>query len=103
MPLLADRKHDQRFFGMFVGRHHSGKTVAEMSFPKPIDVEDFDGRIGGGQVPWLDLSEISYTYWPPKGANLIGKLNEKLENMLALSQMQSGTAGLRLPKTHITD
>ncbi len=102
MPKLIDRRDDQRFFGMFVGRHHSGKTVAEASFPKPIDFEDFDGRIGGAQVPWLDQSGITYTYWPPKMPNLIGKLNEKLEGMLAASQIQ--TAGnIQLPKTHVTD
>jgi hypothetical protein len=104
VPKLSDRQDTQRFFALFVGRHHSGKTVAEASFPKPIDFEDFDGRIGGAQVPWLDQNGITYTYWPPRGDNLIGKLNEKLENMLAISQMQTGAAGgLSLPKTHITD
>lgn len=100
---LSDRKEDQRFFAMFVGRHHSGKTVAEASFPKPIDFEDFDGRIGGAQVPWLDPKGITYDYWPPRMPNLIGKLNEKLENMLALAQMQMPGGGLQLPKTHVTD
>lgn len=102
MPKLIDRKDDQRFFAMFVGRHHSGKTVAEASFPRPIDFEDFDGRIGGAQVPWLDMKDIEYTYWPPKQPNMIQKLNDKLVNMLALSQMQMA-GGLRLPKTHVTD
>jgi len=104
VPKLSDRKDDQRFFGMFVGRHHSGKTAAEASFPKPIDFEDFDGRIGGASVPWLDPTDITYTYWAPKMPNLIGKLNEKLDNMLSISQIQSSaSAGLRLPKTHVTD
>jgi len=102
MPKLIDRRDDQRFFGMFVGRHHSGKTVAEASFPKPIDFEDFDGRIGGAQVPWLDMNGITYTYWPPKQPNLIGKLNEKLEGMLAASQIQTAQ-NIQLPKTHVTD
>ena len=104
MPKLIDRQDGQRFFGMFVGRHHSGKTVAEASFPKPIDFEDFDGRIGGASVPFLDLKDITYTYWPPKMPNLIQKLNEKLDNMFAISQIQtSAAAGLRLPTTHVTD
>lgn len=104
MPKLIDRQPEQRFFGLFVGRHHSGKTVAEASFPKPITFEDFDGRIGGAQVPWLDLKDIEYNYWPPKSPNLIQKLNEHLESMLAISQIQnSAGAGLRLPKTHVTD
>jgi hypothetical protein len=104
MPKLIDRQPEQRFFGLFVGRHHSGKTVAEASFPKPIQFEDFDGRIGGAQVPWLDLKDIEYNYWPPKSPNLIQKLNEHLETMLAISQMQNSSgSGLKLPKTHVTD
>lgn len=34
-----------RFFGLFTGTHGSGKTVAVGSFPGPILVFDFDGRI----------------------------------------------------------
>ncbi len=105
MPKLIDRQPEQRFFGLFVGRHHSGKTVAEASFPKPIEFEDFDGRIGGAQVPWLDLNDITYNYWAPKSPNLIQKINEHLEQMLAISQMQNSASnmGLKLPKTHVTD
>jgi len=102
MPNLIDRKDDQRFFAMFVGRHHSGKTVAEASFPKPAQFEDFDGRIRGANVPWLDLKGITYDYWPPKQPDLIQKLNKKLEDLLALSQMATA-GGLELPKTHVTD
>lgn len=103
MPKLIDRKDDQRFFAMFVGRHHSGKTVAEASFPKPIDFQDFDGRIAGAQVPWLDMKDISYTYWPPRQKNLIQDLNKYLEDLLALSQLQTPGGSIRLPKTHVTD
>ncbi len=104
MPkLLSDRKDDQRFFAMFVGRHHSGKTVAEVSFPKPLHVEDFDGRIGGAQVPWLDLTGITYDYWPPRSNNLIQKLNDKLENLLTAAQIQVPNGAVQLPKTHCTD
>lgn len=104
---LIDRKPEQKFFAMFVGRHHSGKTVAEMSFPKPLQVEDFDGRITGGQVPWLDLKGIKYEPWPPRMEGFIQKLNQKLENMLSAAQMQmmGSAAGdiISLPKTHVTD
>ncbi len=88
---------------MFVGRHHSGKTVAEVSFPKPLHVEDFDGRIGGAQVPFLDLAGVTYDYWPPRSANLIQKLNEKLETMLTAAQLQTANSAVQLPKTHVTD
>jgi hypothetical protein len=103
MPKLIDRKQEQRFFGLFVGRHHSGKTVAAASFPKPIDFEDFDGRIGGAQVPWLDLTNIDYTYWPPKAPDLIGKLNAKLDLLLTQAQLDGASQIVKLPKTHVTD
>lgn len=102
MPKLIDRVDTQRFFALFVGRHHSGKTVAEASFPKPLHFEDFDGRIGGAQVPFLDLSGITYDYWPPKSPDLIGRLNKKLEVMQAQGQLSMGQIS-DLPKTHVTD
>ncbi len=103
MPKLSDRKDDQRFFAMFVGRHHSGKTVAEASFPKPLHIEDFDGRVDGAQVPWLSMEGITYDYWQPKQPNLIGKLNEKFDNMLTAAQIQTPGSVIQLPKTHVTD
>ena len=75
MPKLIDRVPENRFISLFVGRSGTGKTVAEASFPKPIDFEDFDGRIGGAQVPWLDLKDINYTYYPPKQEGIVKKIN----------------------------
>jgi hypothetical protein len=98
MPKLIDRVQENRFIALFVGRHHSGKTVAEASFDKPMQIEDFDGRVGGAQVPWLDLTGIDYTYYPPKMDGLITKLNEKLEGLQA-----SNILGQPIPRSWITD
>lgn len=101
MPQLSERQAENRFLALFVGRHHTGKTCAEASFPKPIHFEDFDGRIGGAQVDWLDTRGISYDYWPPKMPGLIGKLNAKLDQMLNSARL--APAVIQLPTTHCTD
>lgn len=101
MAKLIDRIPENRFVALFVGRSGTGKTVAELSFPKPLHVNDFDLRIGGGQVDWLDLTGITYDSWPPRMIGLIPDLNKKLESLMA----QSRLAGFsdQLPKTEITD
>lgn len=88
MPALDKRKSDQRFIGMFIGRSGSGKTVAACSFPKPIEVEDFDGRIGGAQieingkqVDWLPLKDVNYNYYPPRKEGMVQELNDHLEQL----------------------
>jgi hypothetical protein len=84
---------------MFVGESGSGKTVAEASFPKPMEFMDFDGRIRGLLgAPWVDRSQIKYEYYPPRSPNLITKLNGKLEGM-----MGAVSVGQPLPETFITD
>lgn len=108
MPLLIDRSDTQRFVGLFVGNHHSGKTVAEASFPKPSFFFDFDLRIGGAQVPWLDLRGIEYEAYPPKTPNLIQKLDDRIEIWISQAQLQTGGAGNlavfgQLPKTICLD
>lgn len=104
MPQLDKRQQDQRFIGLFVSRSGCGKSVAAASFPKGVQFEDFDGRIGGAQVPWLDLSDIDYEYYPPKAPKLISKINDRLGTLLTAAQLQMpGQGGIRLPKTHVTD
>lgn len=105
MPNLADRVPENRFIGLFVGRSGTGKTVAEASFPKPLKIEDFDGRVGGAQVPWLDQKGIKYDYWAPKEPGLIGKLNKMMEELLASARLNvpGMNMGIELPKTHVTD
>lgn len=103
MPKLVDRIPENRFIGLFVGPSGAGKTVAELSFEKPLDVEDFDGRIGGGQVPWLDMTGITYDYYAPKDPQLITKLNNKLDNYLNAAKLIGASSVIQLPKTHVTD
>lgn len=99
MPKLIDRVQENRFVALFVGRSGSGKTVAACSFDKPVQNEDFDGRIGGAQGLSFQSEEgISYNAWPPKSSGLITKLNETLEGYHSLAIL-----GSPIPKTHITD
>jgi hypothetical protein len=99
MPKLQDRKQESRFIALFVGRSGSGKTVAACSFDKPVQDEDFDGRIGGAQGLSFQSEEgISYEYYPPKTEGLITKLNERLESIYAQSII-----GSPIPKTWILD
>lgn len=102
MPMLAERKQDQRFMSLFVGKSGTGKTVAEASFPKPIRFEDFDGRIGGAQVSWLDLKDIEYQYWAPKMEGIVTKLNTHLDTYLTAARIGK-SSGIVLPTTHCTD
>jgi hypothetical protein len=101
MPKLSDRQQENRFIAMFVGLSGTGKTVAAASFPKPAHFDDFDGRIGGAQVPWLDLNGITYEFYPPKAEGLITKINKRLEEMLTASKLVP--AIVQLPTTHVTD
>lgn len=99
MPKLADRVQENRFVALFVGRSGSGKTVAACSFDKPLQDEDFDGRIGGAQnLDWQNVDGISYDYYPPKDPNLITKINEKLDSLTAQNIM-----GNPIPKTWVVD
>ena len=99
MPKASDLSPDSRFVGLFVGRSGSGKTVAACSFPGPIHVNDFDGRIRGILgAPWIDKSNITYDYFPPKGDGLIPEINKKLE-VIAIQ----GKVGQLTLKTLITD
>lgn len=99
MPSAKDLSPDNRFVGLFVGRSGSGKTVAAASFPKPLHINDFDGRIRGLLgAPWIDRTQITYDYFPPKADGLIKKLND---NLTVLEIM--GRKGSLETQTHITD
>jgi hypothetical protein len=98
MPNTRDIKPDARFFGLFVGRSGSGKSVAAYSFPEPIKVFDMDGRVRGGiAVPWNRNRNIDYTYYPPwvpgKAKDETGnlstfqKLNNDFESLLMDAQI----------------
>lgn len=58
---------DGRFTGLFVGPSKKGKKVAACSFPGPIKVMDFDGRIRGLLgASWIDKAQIDCDYYPPR-------------------------------------
>lgn len=64
----SELKPENRFFGMFVGRSKSGKTVAAASFPKPMIILDGDLRaagILGGKSFLRDLDQIEIKQFPP--------------------------------------
>ena len=61
MPRATNLTPESRFMGLFIGPSGCGKTVAECSFPGPIKVLDFDGRIRGILgAAWLDKALIEY-------------------------------------------
>ena len=79
---------EDRFVGLFVGRSGSGKTVAACSFPGPIEVLDFDGRIRGILgASWINKSQINYDSFPPREAGLITRINQKLEGWMNASRV----------------
>lgn len=45
MPSTYSIELGGRFIGLFIGVQGSGKTIASASFPKPMMVYDFDGRM----------------------------------------------------------
>lgn len=46
MPSLSSMSYNDNYFkGLFVGKNGSGKTLALSSFPKPMKIYDFDGRL----------------------------------------------------------
>lgn len=107
MPKLEDLVPEQRFVGLFVGPSGSGKTCAEISFRisgnnNPIEVIDFDGRIGGALgATWITKdhkSLITYNYYPPRDKSFIDKINQKLEAILI-----AGNVGQVVPQTLILD
>jgi hypothetical protein len=103
MPSASQLSPDGRFVGLFVGPTKSGKTVAECSFPGPIKVLDFDGRIRGILgAPWIDKSQIDYEAYPPRvGANdkpVYQRINNDLEALLIMC-----TNGQNRYKTIILD
>jgi hypothetical protein len=99
MPKLIDITPEQRFVGMFIGESGTGKTCAECSFPKPIHVMDFDGRIRGayGQ-PWLPMEGITYDFFPPREQGMVQRVNTYLESLQV-----AASVGQPVPKTLVMD
>jgi len=102
MPKVSEIQPDARFTGLFIGHSKSGKTVAEGSFPGPQHFMDFDGRIRGlFDIPWIDKSQMTYDYFPPRKPGLIPELNKKLETWMVAGAIASVCD--TLPKTLVTD
>ncbi len=101
MPQAINLTPESRFVGMFVGRSGSGKTVAAASFPKPMYIMDFDGRIRGMLgAPWINRKDIEYDYFPPEDSQLIKKINDRLDlfqTYYTVGQTQN------IPKTIVLD
>lgn len=94
MPNCSSLTAESRFMGLFVGPSKNGKTVAACSFPGPIKVMDFDGRIAGILgAPWIDKSQVDYDYYPPRVGSsdkpTYEKVNDDLE--LLLVNARNGT------------
>lgn len=81
---------ETRFFGMFIGRSKSGKTIAAASFPKPILLIDGDLRaegILGGKRFLRDLDQIEIKRFKPTAGFIeIEKELELLSSMIQVRQ-----------------
>lgn len=107
MPSAENLTPDSRFFALFVGPKHSGKTVAACSVrigaetdnPGSVSVEDFDGRIRGILgAPWINKKNLSYDFYPPKMPKLVEKLEAKFQGWLTAAEI-----GQPIPETEIID
>lgn len=107
MPSAENLTPDSRFFALFVGPKHSGKTVAATSVrsdsqseaPGYVSVEDFDGRIRGILgAPWINKKNLSYDFYPPKMPKLVEKLEGKFQGWLIAAEI-----GGHIPETEIID
>lgn len=101
MPRASDLTPETRFIGLFIGKSGSGKTCAACSFPGPIEVMDFDGRIRGIMgAPWIKKEDIMYEFYPPKEDGLLQKIMDKLNTYYL--QYKMGQTQI-LPRTVILD
>jgi len=99
MPKLIDITPDQRFVGLFIGESGTGKTCAAASFPKPVHILDFDGRIRGAMnLKFLPMNDITYDYYPPREQGMVSRLNRYLESLEV-----SASVGQPIPKTLVLD
>lgn len=88
MPSTTQLSTEDRFIGLFVGRSGCGKTVAACSFPGPIEVLDFDGRIRGILgASWIDKKQVNYDSFPPRESGVIDRINKKLEGWMNASRV----------------
>lgn len=107
MPSAEQLTPESRFFALFVGPKHSGKTVAACSIrsgaetdnPGRVSVEDFDGRIRGILgAPWINKKNLSYDFYPPKLKGMVEKIETKFQGWLVAAEQ-----GQPIPETEIID
>ncbi len=96
MPNAASLNPDGRFMALFVGKKHSGKTVAACSFKrepnKRTKVYDCDGRIRGILgAPWIDKNRIDYEYFPPRVGKNDQTFYERINNDAEVMLVQCRT------------
>ena len=72
-------KIGQNFMGLFKGFNGSGKTIAAASFPEPLHIFDFDGRVAPLRLFYakeFQRKELSYaTYGPHNVWEMLDKLD----------------------------
>jgi hypothetical protein len=103
MPQATTLTPESRFIALFVGPKHSGKTCAACSWRtnKRIKVLDGDGRIRGLLgAPWIDRSQIDYSYFPPHDTL---KFFERVNKDLDALELQSKIPGQNFYETFVCD
>ncbi len=86
MPKVEDIQPDGMFKGLFTGRSGTGKTSAACSYPPPVEVWDFDGRIRGVLgCPWVSKKDLIYESFPPKEPGMILRIMKKVDTMQQLA------------------
>lgn len=60
MPKTSDLELGGRFMGLFIGVNGTGKTIAAASFPEPILILDFDGRVAPVRFFYPNKTDIEY-------------------------------------------
>jgi hypothetical protein len=86
MPKIAQvAKKLDNYMGLFIGRPGKGKSVAAASFPKPLYIFDFDGRIKAVANAFGD-EDIDYDTY---AANEFPKVYKKLEELVLNCRYQT--------------
>jgi hypothetical protein len=75
MPSTKDVKLGERLMCLFVGENGCGKTVAAASFPLPMKIYDFDGRMKPIKLMYPDKDITYETYGPKNMTEFIEEFN----------------------------
>jgi len=89
---LKDMKLDSKIKLMIYGSSGSGKTVAAVTFPKPLHVCDFDGKVKSAAAYWLDkepamIEGVTFeNYRQSEDRRVIAEFNTWLRTMREFSE-----------------